>query len=85
MFSGASASTLQDIKVPDSCGGYTYKDSGQPGSPVRNRFLYWYDCIVKLEHALICLDVNALDINVRSLNFFSSPSPLVELPYKVVF
>ncbi|XP_052066058.1 nuclear pore complex protein Nup160-like isoform X1 [Mytilus californianus] len=38
---GASASTLQDIKVPDSCGGYTYNDSGLSQSSVRNRFIYW--------------------------------------------
>ncbi|XP_070200542.1 nuclear pore complex protein Nup160-like isoform X2 [Littorina saxatilis] len=50
---GASASTLQDIKVPDSCGGYTYRDSGRPGSPVRNRFIYWRTCgdVLELEES----------------------------------
>ncbi|KAK3778515.1 hypothetical protein RRG08_024923 [Elysia crispata] len=38
---GASASTLQDIKVPESCGGYTYLDSGVAASGARNRFIYW--------------------------------------------
>ncbi|GFR65481.1 nuclear pore complex protein Nup160-like [Elysia marginata] len=38
---GASASTLQDIKVPESCGGYSYLDSGLAASGVRNRFIYW--------------------------------------------
>ncbi|XP_035829742.1 nuclear pore complex protein Nup160 [Aplysia californica] len=38
---GASASTLQDIKVPENCGGYSYIDSGLAGSNVRNRFIYW--------------------------------------------
>ncbi|XP_076451143.1 nuclear pore complex protein Nup160-like [Babylonia areolata] len=50
---GASASTLQDIKVPDSCGGYTYRDSSRPGSPVRNRFIYWrtWGDILELEES----------------------------------
>ncbi|RUS77937.1 hypothetical protein EGW08_014311 [Elysia chlorotica] len=38
---GASASTLQDIKVPESCGGYSYLDSGLAASGARNRFIYW--------------------------------------------
>lgn len=54
---GASASTLQDIKVPDSCGGYAYRDSGQPGSPVRNRFIYWRTCSDELE-----LEESSLDL-----------------------
>ncbi|BFZ03943.1 hypothetical protein BsWGS_06979 [Bradybaena similaris] len=47
---GASASTLQDIKVPESCGGYAYRDAGVPGSSVRNRFIYWrtYQDILEL-------------------------------------
>ena len=40
-FVGASASTLQDIKVAESCGGFTYRDSGLDLSPMRNRFIYW--------------------------------------------
>ena len=40
-FLGASASTLQDIKIPDSCGGFTYIDSGISQTTVRNRFIYW--------------------------------------------
>ncbi|XP_052801877.1 nuclear pore complex protein Nup160-like [Mya arenaria] len=38
---GASASTLQDIKVAESCGGYTYKNGGLNDSFTRNRFIYW--------------------------------------------
>ncbi|KAL3841807.1 hypothetical protein ACJMK2_019908 [Sinanodonta woodiana] len=38
---GASASTLQDIKVPESCGGYAYKDTSLDPSPLRNRFICW--------------------------------------------
>ncbi|XP_052227575.1 nuclear pore complex protein Nup160-like isoform X1 [Dreissena polymorpha] len=38
---GASASTLQDIKVAESCGGYTYKHVSVTASFTRNRFIYW--------------------------------------------
>ena len=37
---GAAQSTLQDIKLPDTAGGYTYSCDG--ASPVlANRTLYW--------------------------------------------
>lgn len=47
---GASASTLQDIKVPESCGGYSYLNSGVAASGVRNRFIYWrtYEDVLEL-------------------------------------
>ncbi|XP_060553700.1 nuclear pore complex protein Nup160-like [Ruditapes philippinarum] len=56
---GASASTLQDIKVAESCGGYTYNDSGLPLSVVRNRFIHWKACndVLELEEESLDLDL----------------------------
>ncbi|XP_053384862.1 nuclear pore complex protein Nup160-like isoform X2 [Mercenaria mercenaria] len=56
---GASASTLQDIKVAESCGGFTYRDSGLPLSVVRNRFIHWKACndVLELEEESLDLDL----------------------------
>ncbi|KAK6972555.1 nuclear pore complex protein Nup160 [Biomphalaria glabrata] len=62
---GASASTLQDIKVPESCGGYTYRDSGIVGSGVRNRFIYWRSYQDVLEIVEESLDVTLSGNMVR--------------------
>ncbi|XP_059177377.1 nuclear pore complex protein Nup160-like [Physella acuta] len=56
---GASASTLQDIKVPESCGGYSYIDSGSAGSAVRNRFIYW-----RTHHDVLELVEESLDMSL---------------------
>ena len=37
---GAAFSTLQDIKLPDCAGGYTYNNDGD-SSILDNRTLYW--------------------------------------------
>ncbi|XP_060078941.1 nuclear pore complex protein Nup160-like [Ylistrum balloti] len=62
---GASASTLQDLKVPDSCGGFSYQDSGLPQSAVRNRFIYWRTSNDVLELVEQSLDFNLLGSQVR--------------------
>ncbi|KAJ8298952.1 hypothetical protein KUTeg_023012 [Tegillarca granosa] len=62
---GASASTLQDIKVADSCGGYAYFDSGISQTPVRNRFIYWRTNSDVLELIEQSLDLNLIDCHVR--------------------
>lgn len=36
---GGTQSTLQDIKVPQRAGGYSYKDPTKPYA--RNRYIYW--------------------------------------------
>ncbi|XP_055957883.1 nuclear pore complex protein Nup160 [Patella vulgata] len=69
---GASTSTLQDIKVGESCGGYTYEASGSTDTSVRNRFIYWrsHDDILELVEE--SLDVN-LSGNYVRYRFHSTP------------
>ncbi|KAL8614434.1 hypothetical protein ACOMHN_007770 [Nucella lapillus] len=64
---GASASTLQDIKVPDSCGGFTYRDSSLAGSPVRNRFIYWrtWGDVLELEESSLDILLTGSRIRYR--------------------
>ncbi|XP_012270896.1 nuclear pore complex protein Nup160 homolog [Orussus abietinus] len=60
---GGSQSTLQDIKVPEKAGGYSYKDSSKHYT--RNRFIYWrisHDILELVEHSL---DVNLANCRVR--------------------
>ncbi|XP_015601122.1 nuclear pore complex protein Nup160 homolog [Cephus cinctus] len=60
---GGSQSTLQDIKVPERAGGYSYKDSTRHYT--RNRFIYWrisHDVLELVEHSL---DVNLANCRVR--------------------
>ena len=39
---GAAQSTLQDFRLPDSSGGYAYRESNSWLSPTSNRFIVWY-------------------------------------------
>ncbi|XP_015116338.1 nuclear pore complex protein Nup160 homolog [Diachasma alloeum] len=60
---GGSQSTLQDIKVPERAGGYSYKDSYKYHT--RNRFIYWrisHDILELIEHSL---DINLVGCKVR--------------------
>ncbi|XP_032683313.1 nuclear pore complex protein Nup160 homolog [Odontomachus brunneus] len=60
---GGSQSTLQDIKVPERAGGYSYKDSSKYFT--RNRFIYWricHDILELIEHSL---DINLANCRVR--------------------
>jgi len=54
---------LQDIKVPERAGGYSYKDSSKYFT--RNRFIYWrisHDVLELIEHSL---DINLANCRVR--------------------
>ena len=62
-FTGGSQSTLQDIKVPERAGGYSYKDSDKYFT--RNRFIYWRICHDVLELVEHSLDVNLANCKVR--------------------
>ncbi|XP_041365360.1 nuclear pore complex protein Nup160-like [Gigantopelta aegis] len=67
VYSGASASLLQDIKVPESCGGYSYTDSGIAGSPVSNRYIYWrvYNDVLELVEQSLDVSLTANHIRYR--------------------
>ncbi|XP_066602662.1 nuclear pore complex protein Nup160 homolog [Prorops nasuta] len=54
---GGSQSTLQDIKVPEIAGGYSYKDNSRHFT--RNRFIYW-----RISHDILELVECSLDINL---------------------
>lgn len=59
---GAAQGTLQDIKRPEACGGYAYKDSalqGQNDVCTRNRFIYW-----KVNHDVLELSEESLDCDL---------------------
>ncbi|XP_062566399.1 nuclear pore complex protein Nup160-like isoform X5 [Saccostrea cucullata] len=56
----ASVSTLQDIKVPDSSGGYAYTEGG-----VTNRFIYWRTTSNILELVEESLDYNLVGSQIR--------------------
>ncbi|OAD58553.1 hypothetical protein WN48_10964 [Eufriesea mexicana] len=60
---GGSQSTLQDIKVPERAGGYSYNDGSKYFT--RNRFIYWriyHDVLELVEHSL---DINLANCRVR--------------------
>ncbi|CAL7942667.1 unnamed protein product [Xylocopa violacea] len=60
---GGSQSTLQDIKVPERAGGYSYSDCSKYFT--RNRFIYWrisHDVLELVEHSL---DINLANCRVR--------------------
>ena len=60
---GGSQSTLQDIKVPERAGGYSYRDCSKYFT--RNRFIYWrisHDVLELVEHSL---DINLINCRVR--------------------
>lgn len=63
IFAGGSQSTLQDIKVPERAGGYSYKDSSKYFT--RNRFIYWRICHDVLELVEHSLDINLANCRVR--------------------
>lgn len=63
IFPGGSQSTLQDIKVPERAGGYSYKDSSKYFT--RNRFIYWRICHDVLELVEHSLDINLANCRVR--------------------
>lgn len=63
IFTGGSQSTLQDIKVPERAGGYSYKDSSKYFT--RNRFIYWRICHDVLELVEHSLDINLANCRVR--------------------
>jgi len=54
---------LQDIKVPERAGGYSYKDSSKYFT--RNRFIYWRICHDVLELVEHSLDINLVNCRVR--------------------
>jgi hypothetical protein len=39
---GAANSTLQDFKLSETAGAYTYHDSNAWSTSSSNRFIYWY-------------------------------------------
>ncbi|XP_076180163.1 nuclear pore complex protein Nup160 [Ptiloglossa arizonensis] len=60
---GGSQGTLEDIKVPERAGGYSYKDCSKYFT--RNRFIYWrisHDVLELVEHSL---DINLANCRVR--------------------
>ncbi|CAK9826764.1 Nuclear pore complex protein Nup160 homolog [Anthophora retusa] len=60
---GGSQSTLQDIKVPERAGGYSYNDCSKYFT--RNRFIYWRICHDVLELVEHSLDINLANCRVR--------------------
>ncbi|XP_017877657.1 nuclear pore complex protein Nup160 homolog [Ceratina calcarata] len=60
---GGSQSTLQDIKVPERAGGYSYSDCSKYFT--RNRFIYWHICHDVLELVEHSLDLNLANCRVR--------------------
>lgn len=67
---GGSQSTLQDIKVPERAGGYSYNNTNKYYT--RNRFIYWrisHDILELVEHSL---DVNLVNSKVR-YKFMNTP------------
>jgi len=65
---GASHSTLQDIKVQKQAAGFCYKND----EFIRNRFIYWRSAADVLELSENSLDVNLKNKNLR-LTFEDSP------------
>lgn len=62
---GGSDSTLQDIKVSNTSGGYAYQDSTEPNSAASNRFIYWRTTGDILELVEQSLDYNLVGSHVR--------------------
>ncbi|RWS27462.1 hypothetical protein B4U80_09560, partial [Leptotrombidium deliense] len=62
---GASQSTLQDFKLTESSGFFSYNDSNSWLSPTSNRFIYWriHNDIVEL--CELSLDVNLIGNQLR--------------------
>uniref|UniRef100_W8B7B0 Nuclear pore complex protein Nup160 n=1 Tax=Ceratitis capitata TaxID=7213 RepID=W8B7B0_CERCA len=60
---GATQSTLQDIKVVEKAGGYCYQNVQLNHN--RNRFIYWHTYQDILELSEVCLDFTLYKNNVR--------------------
>ncbi|XP_046389457.1 nuclear pore complex protein Nup160 homolog isoform X2 [Ischnura elegans] len=60
---GGTQSTLQDIKVPERAGGFSYKDSSKHYT--RNRFIYWRITGDVLELVEQSLEINLTGNHVR--------------------
>ncbi|GBM72884.1 Nuclear pore complex protein Nup160 [Araneus ventricosus] len=69
---GASQSTLQDIKLPECAGCFTYRNSGDLSSPCSNRFIYWRTNHDVIELVEISLDVTLRNNHLR-LRFQNTP------------
>lgn len=69
---GAANSTLQDFKLCESAGGYTYRDTNAWATNTCNRFIYWKSNNDILELTELSLDVN-LTGNELKLHFQKSP------------
>ncbi|KAI1280596.1 Nuclear pore complex protein [Halotydeus destructor] len=69
---GATQSTLQDFKLPEFSGGYTYSDSNAFMSPTSNRFVYWRTAKDVIEFTELSLDSD-LESNQLRLRFHNSP------------
>ncbi|XP_055842239.1 nuclear pore complex protein Nup160 homolog [Episyrphus balteatus] len=67
---GATQSTLQDIKVAEKAGGFCYKNA--TNNHIRNRFIYWRTYQDILELSEVSLDFNLYQSNVR-YKFTDSP------------
>lgn len=59
LLAGGSQSTLQDIKVPERAGGYSYQSAENLAT--RNRFIYW-----RIAHDVLELSEHSLDINLTN-------------------
>ncbi|XP_054162696.1 nuclear pore complex protein Nup160-like [Oppia nitens] len=68
----AANSTLQDFKLCDSAGAYTYHDSNAWTTNTCNRFIYWKTSNDILELTELSMDVN-LTGNQLKLHFQKSP------------
>lgn len=68
----SSQNMLQDLPMPESGGGYVYKDASVVGSPTHNRFLYWRTTDDNLELVEISTEA-VLDGNQVRIRFANSP------------
>ncbi|XP_023209756.1 nuclear pore complex protein Nup160-like [Centruroides sculpturatus] len=68
----AAQSTLQDIKLPESAGGYAYQESCFLSTPTSNRYIYWRASNEILELIEVSLDVNLTGSHIR-LRFQHTP------------
>merc|ERR1719369_2597816 len=70
---GAAQSTLQDIKLPDTAGGYTYCSEGATTSPaLTNRTLYWRTQGDTIEISEVSLNYNLVGSRVK-FRFVDTP------------
>ncbi|XP_072022544.1 nuclear pore complex protein Nup160-like [Amphiura filiformis] len=69
---GATQGTLQDVNLPDSAGGFSYRDSAKVNAVTRNRFIYWRSSQDTVELVELSLDYN-LSGNAVRLRFPDAP------------